>query len=458
MTAPGVAARAFADRVRATARASFVLGIAIPLIFLHRNYQPGTTVTVGSASVDVFLSDVAILAVVLAAAAVALRDGLGRLAATRAVWLLEACFLAWLVLSVGYGHALQSAYPLSTHAVSAAKFVEYALLAPAAALLLREVDDVVLVLASVVGWSVVMSAVAVLQFLGVVDEFQGRRPGQREPSYLGIHDFAAFSGAALTAALVAIAWPHARRRLAAAGGVSGAVGIVLAASIYAVGGMIASAAAIAALVRRRVGLSRNRTLALAAVCAVVTAGAFSLRGSATDAFLRFLGIKPATAQTTENVQSWSQRLMLGYIGVRIFVDHPIVGVGFEGSHDEFAYGPQLAAAHARFPDQPAQAFPSPQHSWGIQNGPIQALADLGVVGFLLFAGATVAPLVVAGRTALRAPPAVARLGLVSLAWILFAVAAISGVGLYAGIPADALLWLGIGAAAALPTMAAEPSR
>lgn len=435
-----------------------MLGLAVPLMFLHRNYQPGTSVALGSASVDVFGSDVAILAVVVTAAAVGARTGFARLASARTTWVLGACFLGWVALSVAYGHALQASYPLSTHAVSAAKFVEYALLAPATALLLRERDDVVVVLASVVGWSLVMTVVAALQFFGAVDEFQGRRPGQREPSYLGIHDYAAFSGAALATALVAIAWPRAHRRLAAVGGPSGAIGIVLAASIYAVGGLLASTVAIALLVRRRVGLSPRRALALALVCAIVAAGAFSLRGSATDAFLRFLGIKPATAQTTENVQSWAQRLMLGYIGVRIFVDHPILGVGFQGSKDAFAYGPQIAAAKARFPDQPAQAFPSPAHPWGIQNGPIQALADLGVVGFLLFAATIVSPLLLAGRIALRAPVQIGRLGLVSLAWILFAVAAISGVGLYAGIPSDALLWLGIGMAAALPTIAAGPAR
>ncbi|HET8606892.1 MAG TPA: O-antigen ligase family protein [Gaiellaceae bacterium] len=455
MTASGLAARELATRARTTARPSLVLGLAIPLVFLHRNYQPDVTLDVGPASLDVFLSDLAILAVVVAAVVVAARDGLGSLAAARRLWLLAGAFLAWLVLSVVYGRLLANGYPFTTHLVSAAKFVEYALLAPAAVMLLREVEDVVLALAAVVGWSLFMSLIALLQFLGLVDEFEGRRPGQREPSYLGIHDFAAFSGAALALALVAIAWPRVRRRAVAVGGVTGALGIVLAASIYAVGGLIASALGVGLLVRRRLGLDRRRALALAGVCVVVTAGAFSLRGSATEAFLRFLGIKPQTRQTTENVQSWSQRLMLGYIGVRIFVDHPVLGVGFQGSQDRFAYGPQLAQAHARFPNQPAQAFPSDAHPWGVQNGPIQALADMGVIGFALLAGTVIASLVLAGRLALRAPPMLARLGLVAFGWILFAVAAISGVGLYAGIPSDALLWLGIGLAGALAAMDAR---
>src|SRR3712207_8417762 len=35
---------------------------------------------------------------------------------------------------------------------------------------------------SVVAWSCVMTAIGILQFLGWVDEFEGRRPLQREPS------------------------------------------------------------------------------------------------------------------------------------------------------------------------------------------------------------------------------------------------------------------------------------
>ena len=53
--------------------------------------------------------------------------------------------------------------------------------------------------------SVAATSWGLLQFLGLVDEFEGRRPGQREPSFVGIHDFAALSGAALSIALIALA-------------------------------------------------------------------------------------------------------------------------------------------------------------------------------------------------------------------------------------------------------------
>ena len=68
-----------------------------------------------------------------------------------------------------------------------------------------------------------------------------------------------------------------------------------------------------------------------------------------------------------NVQTYVQHSLLDYIGLRIFLDHPAVGVGWQGSTEESAYGPQLPAAHKRFPNAPALAFPSPQHAWGVQN-------------------------------------------------------------------------------------------
>ena len=53
-------------------------------------------------------------------------------------------------------------------------------------------------------WSVAATGWGLLQFLGVVSEFEGKRPGQREPSFVGIHDFAALSGAALVVGAVGV--------------------------------------------------------------------------------------------------------------------------------------------------------------------------------------------------------------------------------------------------------------
>ena len=133
--------------------------------------------------------------------------------------------------------------------------------------------------------------------------------------------------------------------------------------------------------------------------------------------------------------------MLAYIGGRIWLDHPVLGVGFERSTDR--YGPYLADAKRRFPGQAAQAYPSPEHAYGVQNSWVQALADLGVVGFAL----AVATFLVGLRLALRPPAGLELVGLVAAGWILVAAGTWNGLGMIAGIPLQAVTWLGLGLAA-----------
>ena len=108
--------------------------------------------------------------------------------------------------------------------VTAAKFCEYALLAPSLVLLLRRAEDALPLLWSIAAWSAAAAAWALLQFAGVVDEFNGKRPLQREPSFVGIHDLAALSGAALVVALAVVAFGSARARRAALGWTAGIAG------------------------------------------------------------------------------------------------------------------------------------------------------------------------------------------------------------------------------------------
>ncbi|HEY3184853.1 MAG TPA: hypothetical protein VGJ77_18580, partial [Gaiellaceae bacterium] len=164
--------------------AALVLALAVPAIFLHTHYQPHASV----GSVDVYLTDVAILVVAAVACADGVVHGFGPLRAGIAVWIPAVAFLALLVASVFYARAVIGGYAIGSHLTSAAKFCEYALLAPSAVLALRRPVDRRALFWAVVLWSSFLTLIAVLQFFGVVDEFKGRRPGQREPSYIGIHD------------------------------------------------------------------------------------------------------------------------------------------------------------------------------------------------------------------------------------------------------------------------------
>jgi len=152
----------------------------------------------------------------------------------------------------------------------------------------------------------------------------------------------------------------------------------------------------------------------------------------------------AQASTSRNIQTYSQRTLLAYIGVRIWVHHPVVGVGWQGSAEPAAFEPELPAAHRRFPHVAAIAFPSARHAYGVQVLYVQVLADLGVVGAALLAALLGAAGFVGVRAALRAPPATAYLVTLGLFWLLLALGLWAALGLVAGVPLDALTWLALG--------------
>jgi len=418
-----------------------VLAGAIPLLFLHVRYQPDVSIALGGTEADVTLSDAAVLAVALAALATGMRAGFTPLRRGLPVFLAAAAFLAVVFLSVAYPVLRDEPYDWQGRLVTAAKFAEYAVLALAVPLLLRHRASAALVLRALVVWSCAATAWAILQFAGAVSDFIGKRPGQREPSFLGIHDFAMLSAAALTIALLALFLRSATlvgRAWAIAAGLAGALGIVLSGAMTAVVGLGLAATVLCLVARRREKLTRPRAATGAAIVLAVFAGTSLMRSSDIADFAGFLGLR---TDTGGGVESYAHRTLLGYIGLKIFLDHPLTGVGWQGSSDEWAYAPQLDAARRRFPEEPAEAFPSPEHPWGVQNAYVQTGADLGVIGFGLLAVLFVAAL----AAGLRASGP-GLLGLLGVAWLLVAAGIWNGLGLFAGIPLDALTWLAFGLA------------
>jgi hypothetical protein len=412
-----------------------VLAAAIPLVFLHEKFLPGFTVRGAHAT----LADLAILTVTAAALATGLTGGFAPLRAGRALWIAGGALVALVFLSTLYGHLRDSRYPTGTHLVSAAKFAEYGLLAPTLPLLLRGRPSRELLFGAVTVWSCVATFVACLQFVGVLDDpfRHARLPGVRAQSLLGTHDLAALSCAALSLAFAGIALPRLMGRAwTIAGGVSGAVGLTLSAALAGVAGAALAAAAVALVARRRGALTLRRTLGLASIVAAIVIGSLLLRGHELSQVLKFLGIRPGASQTSLAGSSYTQRAVLAYIGGRIFIDHPGLGVGWQASNDPSVYMPYVPDARRRFPDAPAHDFPSPQLDWGVQEAVLQAGADLGVPGILVFVGLFAA----AATVALR------RGAVVALLWILTAFAIWNGLSLVAGIPLEAYTWLGVGLA------------
>ncbi|HEY6075657.1 MAG TPA: O-antigen ligase family protein [Gaiella sp.] len=425
-----------------------LLTVAIPFLFIHERFQPEVAIAVGSTSIEIRLADWAVLAVVAVALISALRRGTRPLAAGRLLWLSGALLIGWLAVAALRPVAINDAQ-FDEHLVSYLKFVEYALLAVAVPLLVRRPRDLTLVLLGVVLWSAVATGVALLQLLGN-DIFSVSTSGWRYSSFLGRHDLAALS--ALTASLAAARIVTSRSHVPATwlvplAAIAGVLGLVLAGSVAAAGGFAIGALGLWIAARHRFAPSRRQIVVLAATVAAVALGVVMIRSEALNDFLRFVGLHGD--DTAQGVETYSQRTVLAYIGLRVAQDNPIVGVGWQRSSRPEVFEPYVEEARERFPDVVDLAFPAEGREWGVQNLYIQVLADAGAIGLalLLFVGA--AGLVLAWRAAARAPtPWAAGAGLVVVCALLTTGAEWASLGIVAGIPLQAATCLLLGLAAA----------
>jgi O-antigen ligase len=400
---------------------------------------------VGSATATLDVGDLAVLATAAAAVYAGVTLGWQPLRAGRSIWIAGVAFLVWTAASLAYGKGLDGRYRLATHVVTYGKFAEYALLAPALPLLFRAVRDVRPFAFVLAVWSTAATAVGAAQFFGAPIFLKGTF-GHRQASFLASADFAALSAAALVLGAVALILPGLTgRRIAWLAVVAGVLGVILAAALASILGLALAAAAALAVLAWRGLLSRRRALVAALVGIALLGAAAGVRHKDIAEYARFSSGN--AHRTAGHVETYAQHELLAYIGWRIFADHPLAGVGFQGSSEQHRVRPYLADAHRRFPNESPEAFPSAAHPWGIQDLFLQVLADAGIVGLVLLA--------LLYGSGLRAGAAASRVasldaatpGTLGLLWLALTLGLWTSQGWLAGIGLDALTWWGCGFAA-----------
>ena len=163
--------------------------------------------------------------------------------------------------------------------------------------------------------------------------------------------------------------------------IAGVVGLLLAksvASFVAVGLVLALGASLAG--RSSPAQRVARPVLALALAGVVVFGVVQL-------------VRPEVTPGSADFRSSSasQRIVLGAAGLEIFERNPVIGVGWRQSSSPAVIGDREIAAEVRrrFPDAPPIFYPDVSPA-SVHNTYVQVLADLGLVGFALFAALIVA--------------------------------------------------------------------
>jgi hypothetical protein len=403
-------------QLRVPAFASLLVAIALTLI--RARDQPGVDLSLGSTTATIVPGDVDLVVLLVVSLVTIARAGLPR-SCRPAVW--SGVAFAVLVVATGASNG-------TTTFVSSAKLAELAVLALGAALLVGTDDRLEAVVDTLLLFTIVADVVGVIKF--------ATGGGGRQSAFLGEHDFAALATLPLLYGLVLV-FQRRRPARAAVSIVAGSVGCTLGAALASLLGLYLGALALLVIVAAQRALSAKPVAVLAVTLALVTAATLTLR-SGDLGFLQSWFGKPES-RPGQYAASWSQRLIYTYIEGRVFLAHPVLGVGWYPNLPPKEFERYLPAAHKRFSDQPPRYFPPTTRSLPPQQAFDEVAAELGVVGLAAF----LALLVSVGRIARRAA--------LPAAWFAATIGAIAGEALFGGTPLTATFWFVTGLCLTLGT-------
>ena len=254
--------------------------------------------------------------------------------------------------------------------ISWLRLVQTASLAWLAAVLLETKKDVTVLIGAIAAGG----SVAVLLALQEAITDGGNLLVDRYAGTLGPNALGLVSGLLLVFAACGTPSPRGSQRIML--GLAGLLGLGLAKSV---GAFVATGIALAvwaSFTGRSAPLARATRLVVALVIAAVFVfGAVQyLRPTST----------PTDAGFRES--SASQRIILGAAGLEVFQRNPVIGAGWQRSAAPAVIGdPEIASElRSRFPTAKNEFFPDVNPS-SVHNAYVQILADLGLIGFALFA-------------------------------------------------------------------------
>jgi len=395
-----------------------VLLVTIALTLVRARDQPGVDVSIGNTTATIVPGDVALAILLLVSLAAFARTGV-----PRAMWLAFVGGGAFVALVVVTG-ATNGAAAF----VGAGKLAELAVLALAAAALVRGPDRLEAVVDVLLAFTVAADVIGVVQFVTA--------GGGRQSAFLGEHDFAALATLPLLYGFVLL-FEGRRPRRAALAIAAGSIGCVLGAALASLLGLYLGALALVVLLAVRRRLALRPLVLLLAVVATVTAGTLTIRAGDLGFLQSWFGKPPS--RPGQYAASWSQRLIYTYVGGRVFVAHPIIGTGWYPELPPKEFDRFLPEARRRFSDQPARYFPPANRPLIPQQTFDEVAAELGLVGSAAF----LVLLAGAATRAVRVP--------LAAAWLAAAVGAIAGEALFGGTPLTATFWLVVGVCLAVGT-------